>query len=419
MSKKQHAMRRPSIVFLNRVYPPVRGSSGRLLRDLAGSFAREGWQVTVITCDSEAARERDGAIRVIRLKGAKRLGTAGYMFVWLKMLWAVMRLPKNAIVVSASDPPLCSVIGRMVQKLKGSRHIHWCQDLYPDLLPALGYNLFPPFFSFLRAVSYGAMRKADKVIVIGRCMARRLSVEGLDPKAITVIPNWPDYELCRRADMPGKTPHAGNAGANEKPPGTEALFRAGPRFRVLYAGNIGLAHPLDTVLEAAEILMKEAPDVEIVFVGDGRRFDDLARQRSLRGLENIRLIPYQPLNRLRQTMESGDVHLISFAEEAAGMLVPSKLYAALAVGRPCVLVGPAQSEAAKVIQDFSAGAVTSQGDARELANVIRDLRDNGDHWHAAQKGAVAAGKVFVPRESINAWIERAWNVLQDDVKKAR
>src|SRR5690606_32983651 len=133
---------------------------------------------------------------------------------------------------------------------------------------------------------------------------------------------------------------------------------------------------------------------EFVFVGDGSRYDDLARERTRRGLDNIRLMPYQPPARLREIMESGDVHLVSVKEEAAGFLVPSKLYSALAVGRPCVFIGPAQSEAAKVISDFKAGIVLPQGDAQALAEAIKTLRMNGQAWFEAQAGAASAGQIF-------------------------
>ena len=67
-------MRRPTILFMNRVYPPVRGATGRVLRDLAKSFAREGWHVTIITTGPKASKERDGGIRIIRVKALELLG---------------------------------------------------------------------------------------------------------------------------------------------------------------------------------------------------------------------------------------------------------------------------------------------------------------------------------------------------------
>lgn len=407
-------MRRPTVLFLNRVYPPSRGASGRVLRDLARSMAREGWQVTVITTGPKTTTERDGAVRVMRVKSScKPRGGLGYILIWMKLLFAALKLPKTHLLVTMTDPPFLVVAGRWISKIKGNKHIHWCQDLYPDLFSALGVRV-PGFIdSVLKSASRKAMKTADKVIVIGRCMARHLSFDGFDPKQITVIPNWPDQELIRPANDKALSPKQVRAveGARE----FEEQHKHGPRFRVLYAGNIGRAHPVETILQVAANLNETNPDIEFVFVGDGPRHEMINRERVKRHLDNVRLLPYQPSSRLKALMESGDVHLVSMDEHAAGMLVPVKFYSSLSAHRPCVFVGPAQSETAKVIADFKAGSVIAQGDVHLLEKEIRQYRENSDKWFAAYEGAKNASGIFLPKESINAWIERAWAVIEDDV----
>ncbi|MCB1680474.1 MAG: glycosyltransferase family 4 protein [Rhodospirillales bacterium] len=389
------------------------------MRDLAKAFAREGWHVTIITTGPKAMKERDGGIRIIRVKAPERpRGMFSYLVIWLKMFFAAMRLKGRHLVVTMSDPPLIVVAGKLVAKFKKSRHINWCHDLYPDVIPALGINMPGFLMNFFKKQSRKAMQSCDKVIVTGRCMAKHLTYEGLNPKQITTIPNWPDIEILEApppADGDGQfftVPTVNGARPYNE------LLKEKQKFRVLYAGNIGLAHPIDAIIDAAEILEEELNDVEFVFVGDGERFDYIAKQRSDRGLENIRLLPYQPVERLREVMESGDVHLVSMKEEAAGFVVPSKLYTALAVARPCIFMGPAQSETAKVIKDFQTGKVIPQGDARALADAIREYRMSGQEWFAAHGGAARAREVFTPSGSINAWMERAWDSVQEDLRKS-
>lgn len=415
-------MRRPSVLFLNRVYPPSHGATGRVLRDLARSFAREGWQVTVITTGEKAAKERDGGIRVIRIKASQNPSNIFvYLSIWVRMLVKALRQPPTHLLVTMSDPPLLIVAGRIIKRFKKNRHINWCHDLYPDIFPALGFPLPGFVMNFFKNMVQRAMMDCDKVIVIGRCMARQLSLSGLDPRQMTMIPNWPDFELFTAREDMNLSAAAHTQMSSVAVNGFRAheeQLKAPPKFRVLYAGNIGRAHPIDTILGAAEILHDENPEIEFVFVGEGSRFDDLAHERTQRGLDNIRLMPYQPIGRLREVMESGDLHLVSVKEEAAGFLVPSKLYAALAVGRPCIFLGPAQSEAAKVISDFKAGIVMPQGDARQLADAIKTFRFSSEAWFDAQTGAVSAGQIFVPQEAIDAWIERAWHVVEPDLRMA-
>lgn len=417
------ASHRPSVVFFNRVYPPLRGATGRVLRDLARAFADQGWRVTVITTGPQARQDYDGKVRVIRVKAPLKSKKAGaYFYVWLKMGWAGLNLPRQDLVVTMTDPPMLVVAGRFLARLKNSRHIHWCQDLYPDILPALGYRMAPSQINFFRKMARKAMKKCDKVVTVGRCMARQLTRSGLEPRRVAVIPNWPDFELLSAenyARLQRRPMSHVNGAEGARPFDQLRMDGAAHKFRVLYSGNIGRAHPIETILEAATILNSDHPDIEFVFVGDGPSFERLAQERARRGLDNIRLMPFQPASRLRELMESGDLHLISMKHESAGMLVPCKLYAALAVERPCILVGPEDSETAKVITDYKAGSVVPQGDGKRLATEIRKYRISAETWFKAHEGAAEAGKVFLPEQSYEAWLKRAKDVVNQNQRKGR
>lgn len=408
-------MRRPTILFMNRVYPPVRGATGRVLKDLATAFAREGWHVTVISSGPEGGESRENGVRILRVKGAERPeGLRQYVWIWIKMMFLALRLKKRHILVTMTDPPLLAYAGHLVCKIKKSRHIHWSQDLYPEVIPALGKNMPNFWMTFFKKRRRKALQNCEKVIVPGRCMAKYLVRQGLDAQKIAMVPNWPDIELTdpEVLDVSGKSyemPETNLVRPFEK------QLKATQRFRVLYAGNIGLVHPIESILEAAEQLERRGSDVEFVFVGDGERFDYIAAQRSERGLDNIRLLPYQPIEQLRDLLESGDLHLISMNEKAAGFIVPSKLYAALAVARPCVFIGPEHCETAKVIRDFETGEVVPQNDAQKLIDTILRFRENGGAWFEAHRGAVQAREVFTPQESIEAWMQRAWDAVKDDL----
>jgi colanic acid biosynthesis glycosyl transferase WcaI len=112
-------MRSPSVLFMNRVYPPATGATGRVLRDLARAFAKAGWQVTVITCGPKSGTDRDGGVRVIRVKGRTRPGGIfSYSFAWIKMLATALRLPATDLIVTLTDPPMLVTAGRIVQRVK-------------------------------------------------------------------------------------------------------------------------------------------------------------------------------------------------------------------------------------------------------------------------------------------------------------
>ena len=412
-------MRRPTIIFINRVYPPMRGATGRLLHDLVRSFARQGWHVSVVTTGVTSDDVYEKGVRVIRVKGpVKPSGARAYVWIWLKLFFAALKQQKRHVVVTISDPPLLAVAGTLIAKFKRCYHINWCQDLYPEVLPSLGMNYSDFWMGLYTSLRRWAMNSSDKVIVNGRCMARYLTHEGGgDARKIAVVPNWPDLELIDPEAVENNDQEYCNIPEDAQPPRPyDKQLKTRSRFRILYAGNIGKVHPVDSIVDAAEILEKEGSDVEFVFVGDGNGFDDLARTRSEKGLDNIRFIPFQPISQLREIMETGDVHLISMKEEAAGFIVPSKLYSALAVARPCIFVGPEQCECAKVIRDYGAGVVVSQGDAKMLVKAIKSFRETGEAWFGAHNGALKAREVYTPHNLIDAWIERAWDLVRNDLE---
>ena len=174
-----------------------------------------------------------------------------------------------------TDPQLLVVVAGLIAKFKRSSHVHWAQDVYPDLFQPLGVKLPQWIYNFLHARSVRAMNKCNQIVVIGRCMAKYLKKHGVALDKMTMIANWADFEVVSPS---GKTD-----GFLQKPVPTgvakkpEEMFRDdSPKFRVLYAGNIGRAHTMKAVIEAAELL-KERTEIEFVFVGDPEGQSVLAR----------------------------------------------------------------------------------------------------------------------------------------------
>jgi glycosyltransferase involved in cell wall biosynthesis len=141
----------------------------------------------------------------------------------------------------------------------------------------------------------------------------------------------------------------------------------GARFVVLYSGNIGRAHDVTTLVEATKLLAPRT-DIAFVFQGDGAKRAELAL--ATRGLPNVRFVPYQPREKLSESLSAADLHLITLAPNVLGLLEPSKLYGIMAAGRPSVYVGPPRSEVARTIQAEKIGACVENGDAAGLANAI-------------------------------------------------
>lgn len=221
-----------SILFVNRVFPPQRGATGRCLADLAGRLAAAGWRVTVLSDGCDGADTPPG-VTVLRTGNAV-VDSGGpsppaYLRSLARLGFAALRMPRPDVVVTMTDPPLLALAGPMIAAWHRAALVHWCHDLYPDLLPALGLAAPDRARRRLDRWMRRALRAHDGVVVIGRCMAERLIRSGIDADRITIVPNWPDPAI--RYD-----------------PGDAARMRTAlgldGRFVVAYAGNFGLAHPL-------------------------------------------------------------------------------------------------------------------------------------------------------------------------------
>ena len=149
---------------------------------------------------------------------------------------------------------------------------------------------------------------------------------------------------------------------------------ASARFVVQYSGNIGRFHEIETILKAADRLADEP--FLFLFIGSGRQAA-LVRNRS-EDVEsgNVRLFPYQPRERLGETLTACDVGLVTLLEGLAGLCVPSKLYGVLAAGKPVVVIGPLGCEAAQVVREGRCGAVVTPGDVDSLVRTLRALRES-------------------------------------------
>lgn len=408
-------MNRPSILFINRFYPPasdVYTDGARLLSDMAEAFARDGWHVTVLTTGSKQEENRERGVRVIRIKSfshshkllrkkvRKQNNSADDMADFIKLRNRALKMKGRDVVVTLDDPPMTALIGEALRKRKKSLHVHWCRRVYPDLMKLEDHKLPRMVLKALSKKIQESIKNSSLVITNGPCVERYLRQSALTDKSIAVIQDWPDKSFYSE-DSPQNLPFRKVDSARQ----SEEQLRAGRKFRVLYSGHIDSLHPIETILSAAEILAEKYTDIEFVFSGDGRGVENLSEKRARLGMDNVRILPPPPKGRLRPLMESGDVHLISMNMGAAGMMVPCSVYAGLAAQRPCIFVGPAESTAAQIIERFNAGKVVPQDSPEMLADAIKIYRMEAQAWYDAHDGAAKARETFLPCENAELFVK--------------
>jgi glycosyltransferase involved in cell wall biosynthesis len=154
------------------------------------------------------------------------------------------------------------------------------------------------------------------------------------------------------------------------------------RFVVMYSGNMGLAHPTHAILAAAKKLHDDFPEIVFVMVGDGSKMSHLRSQTDEAGLNNVRFLASRQRGQLAECLAAADVHLACMHNHLLGLVVPSKVYGVLAAARPCIFLGPEQSEVARLIRRHRCGAVLDPGDHKGLADQLVHWFANREQWQA-------------------------------------
>jgi len=364
-----------ALIFLNRFYWPDEPATAQLLADLAEALAAAGGQVVVITSHNRRPgiprEEVRRGVTIYRIRGtrigAKSLAGRAVDFATFA-LGALARLARTAgpadTVVAMTDPPLLAIAAAALARGRGARVVHWVQDVYPEVAVALTGRTWPELFRPLRD---RAWRRADACVAPGEDMAGLIAGRGV--KKVVIIPNWAPAGLAPAA-----------AGILRETWGLQGKFVA------IYSGNLGRVHDLMPLLDAAAAL-RDAPDIAVVFVGEGAQRPALEAAARKRGLGHVHFFPPQPRERLAETLSLGDVHFVTLRPGCEPCVFPSKLYGIAAVGRPVLFVGSRDCALARLVEGRQLGLAFSREEMPRLAAEIRALRDDPGRRRALGEAA--------------------------------
>lgn len=345
----------PTLLILSQVYVPDPASVGQHIADAAAEMVRRGWRVKVLTSANGyndpkikyPARETIDGVEVVRLPlssfGKKSLpirALAAILFM-LQTIWHGIFTRglsgsaghSGAILVSTS-PPMCIVAALIIRLARFGRVPikFWVMDINPDQLISLGKigpNSFPA--KLMNFFNRRILAASSDVVVLDKFMAKTMNAKLECSEKMAILPPWPhedSIEPVAHDENPFRKAH--NLGGS--------IARGGKRV-LMYSGNHGIALPLETFLKAA-IRFKDDPRVAFLFIGDGVRKKEVEATIREHSLTNMVSLPYQPMSQLRFSLSAADAHLVSVGNESVGTIHPCKIYGAMAVARPIVLLAP-------------------------------------------------------------------------------
>jgi hypothetical protein len=369
MLRDNRLLARRQILVLSQVYVPDPAAGGQLAADACAELVRRGHDVRVLTINRGyddpsvcyPARETREGVKITRLSFSsfgKRSSLmrllSGFAFTVQSAIRGVLG-PRVDTVVVSSHPPMAPLAALAVARLKRADLVYWIMDLNPDQAVALGH--FAPSSFPVKAMNWmqrAALSRARDVIVLDRFMADRVRAKSSDVKNLTVVPPWPlkgkSQEIARDTN-PFRRRHA-----------------FGNRIVVMYSGNHGPSHPLRTLLAAATEL-KDDQRFVFAFVGGGVGKRDVEEVAG----GSIVSLPYQPFETLHESLAAADVHAVTMGDDVVGINHPSKIYDALAAGRPILFIGPEDCHIADIFSKHRVGWHVRHGDVAGLRRVLEEI----------------------------------------------
>ena len=237
---------------------------------------------------------------------------------------------------------------------RGVPYVIDIQDLWPDTLQSTGMVSNGLLLRLVSAWSAFAMRHASHLVVLSYGFKTRL-LEGNVGPPVTVISNWAPAEVVTQAREIDPRPHDAAT------------------FNIVFAGNIGKAQSLDTVIEAAHRLKNEVSSVRFILVGNGIEVDRLCAASVAKGTDNVVFLPQRPVDEMGPIFANADALLVHLADDPLfAITIPSKTQAYLAIGRP-ILMG-VRGDAAAIIDEAGGGLVFKPEDVDSLIQAVKTLR---------------------------------------------
>ncbi len=368
------------ILFLNQHYLPEVAPTGLLLAELAEDLAASKMEVTVLTgrpsylsngdrCDAPSYTVFEKyPLRISRIWNTSRdRHTTSGRFINYGTYYfgcALNALMEEAdVVVPMTTPPLLSALGAARKKLRGGKLVLWIQDVYPDIAFRYGAIGSPVLGGTLRKLADAAYASADAIVTLGETMENHLRENGVPPEKLRTIHNWAD----------GCFMHPdGSIGDSRR----KSMDLTG-KFVILYSGNMGRVHDFSAVMAVARDL---AADSRILFLFAGRgaqrkRLEDIVRSESL---PNVRFLDYVEREDLNASLNVASAFLVTQDARSLGLIVPSKIYSSLAVGRPVLAIGPKGSELESICSASGAGFFHENVDGEGLLQAIRTLVESAE-----------------------------------------
>lgn len=357
----------------------VNQSSGYLMVDIVNAYAKH-YDEVVLLAGSIRVLERplNEKVRVRHIMSYNRNSSSRRMVSWLwssvQVFFLLLFKYRKFETIFVTNPPFAYLTG-LILKREFSVIVY---DTYPDALKNIGISENNPIYTAWEGMNRMIFGKAKNIFTLSESMALQLS-EYVPKERITVIPNWS-----------GSTKF-GPVSREENP--FIADNKLERKFVVLYSGNIGYTHNVEVLTEVAEKL-KEETDICFLFIGEGRKKEELVKIAKQKNLDNCRFMTWQSPDILPYSLSAADLGVVTLNDTTAQLSVPSKTYNLMAAGVALLSIAPETSALAQLIQDHKNGRNFNAGQTMEIVDFILQCRNNRKELSVMSENSLKASKKY-------------------------
>lgn len=271
--------------------------------------------------------------------------------------WMLRGKQFDVVFTYGPSPVTVAIPGVLMARLKKARMFFWVQDLWPEALTAAGAIKSPKILSAVRGIVKKIYQSCDYILVQSKSFIESVIAVGAESENVRYFPNWAEslYQpVCLVPD----------AAERKKVPNDG--------FVVMFAGNLGMAQSLDTVIAAAEKLKDE--NIYWVFLGDGRRRAWLQNIVAERRLDKVCLLGSNPIETMPGYFSLADAMLVTLKDDPVmATTIPGKVQSYMACGRP--IIGALNGAGSEVIRESGSGYCVASGDVGALTDAVLKMNN--------------------------------------------
>jgi colanic acid biosynthesis glycosyl transferase WcaI len=262
---------------------------------------------------------------------------------------------KKPDVIYAYHPPLTiGVVAVLLRFFRRIPVVYDVQDMWPDTLRATGMVNNRKLLKWVDRICHWVYRYVDRIVVLSPGFKRLLIERQVPESKIEIIYNW-----CDEAALASPTAVTPDCLPDD-------------RFNLLFAGTMGKAQALDSVIQAAALLQQQGAAINFAFLGGGIEVDRLHQLVAEQQLTNVLFLPRVPMSEVGGILRQADALLVHLkCDPLFEITIPSKTQAYLSIGKPILMAVP--GDASQLIQAAHCGVVAPPEDPAAIAAAALQL----------------------------------------------